>query len=516
MPEPIDWRVGELPGALADFEDNTFHACLADPSYGLSDPPSPDLVLRWLAGEEVEHKKGFLNRPWDSLPPGPRFWRELYRVLRPGALVMAFSHSRTFDLLGMSVRMAGFEMLPHFAWLHAQSQALGADVGKLIDKAAGEDREVVGEAKHSNRHGSWKAGSWQIDPSDPHGSTRGDEGRRYVTAPASSLAQLFDGHHTRVRSNMEPILCAMKPLDGTWSENTARWGCGGFNVTAGRVPTVNAADEAYYRGKHDSAEGIGRDGSVELQSGRRDEVRTNGYSPAGCFPSLPLLEHSVECEDGACVPGCPAAVLAEQGGTSGSGSGPGRRIRSTTSSQGMDCRDGHERSGFSAVHEYGDKGDCVRFYFQPRPARGERSAGCEGLYWQRDATHSDGWRMVAEADHHAMQKDGVTPLGNPHPAIKSLELTRYLAKILRQPGEPRIIVPFSGSGSEAIGAMLAGWHHVTAIEDSAQWVETARRREAFWRGILEKGAEGSIKDMLGEHSPAKLPLFDENQGSLFP
>ena len=495
----IDWRVGDLPAALGDFDDNTFHAASLDGPYGLSEDPPFELVMRWLAGEKVKHKTGFLGREWDEFPPGPAFWREMFRVLRPGALVFSFAHSRTPGLAEMAIRAGGFRILPAFAWLHAEAQALGANVGKLIDKAAGADREVIGEAAHSNRHGKWKAGSWQIDPRDPHGSTRGDEGRRYITAPATPLARLFDGHHSRLRTNHEPILCAMKPLDGTYAENAARWGCAGFDAESGRIPTVSDEDDAAYAEKHASVDGLPESMGF-LGGSDRSQERTNGYSPAGRFPSSVLIEHSVDCEVGVCPPGCPADVLAEQGGISASTNRP----RHNAQSAGQPLTEGSRADDVTYGHE--DAAAADRFYFQARPSRGERSAGCEGLYWQRDAANPDGWRIVTEDEPHVFEKDGITPLGNPHPALKSIELTRYLAKLLRQPGEARIIVPYCGSGSEAIGAILAGWHHVTAIDGSDQWIRTAKLRESHWRRIMESGPRGSIKEM-GLHDPEQMGLF---------
>jgi predicted RNA methylase len=38
------------------------------------------------------------------------------------------------------------------------------------------------------------------------------------------------------------------------------------------------------------------------------------------------------------------------------------------------------------------------------------------------------------------------------------------------------LVPFSGSGSEAIGGMLAGWDEVSGIEREEEYVEIARAR----------------------------------------
>ena len=41
-------------------------------------------------------------------------------------------------------------------------------------------------------------------------------------------------------------------------------------------------------------------------------------------------------------------------------------------------------------------------------------------------------------------------------------------------------VPFSGVGSEMIGALQAGWDDVTGIEQSAEYAEIAEKRIAAW------------------------------------
>ena len=44
----------------------------------------------------------------------------------------------------------------------------------------------------------------------------------------------------------------------------------------------------------------------------------------------------------------------------------------------------------------------------------------------------------------------------------------------------RILIPFSGSGSEMIGAMQAGWEEVVGIEQDSEYCEIARRRIEYW------------------------------------
>lgn len=75
------------------------------------------------------------------------------------------------------------------------------------------------------------------------------------------------------------------------------------------------------------------------------------------------------------------------------------------------------------------------------------------------------------------------PARNIHPTVKSVKLTQYLATLLLPPPEyapRRILIPFSGVGSECLGAALAGWEDVVGVEAEAEYVEMARARAAHW------------------------------------
>lgn len=66
---------------------------------------------------------------------------------------------------------------------------------------------------------------------------------------------------------------------------------------------------------------------------------------------------------------------------------------------------------------------------------------------------------------------------NIHSTVKPIGLAKYLASLMLPPagrGTPRrILVPFSGSGSEMIGALAAGWDEVVGIENGGGDEKTA-------------------------------------------
>lgn len=199
--------------ALRAMPDNSFHGCLTDPPYGLS----------------------FMGHQWDHGVPSVEVWREVLRVLRPGAHLLAFGGTRTFHRLTCAIEDAGFEIRDCMSWLYGSGFPKSLDVSKAIDRRAGATREVVGvnasAVRKPKRDTVWTGDVW------------GDNGAT-ITAPSTEAARQWSGYGTALKPAWEPIIVARKPLDGTVAQNVQRWGCGGLAIDASRVeaggPDVNA------------------------------------------------------------------------------------------------------------------------------------------------------------------------------------------------------------------------------------------------------------------------------------
>ena len=82
---------------------------------------------------------------------------------------------------------------------------------------------------------------------------------------------------------------------------------------------------------------------------------------------------------------------------------------------------------------------------------------------------------------------------NDHPCVKPLRLCRYLATLLLPPPREtprRLLVPFSGTGSEIIGALLAGWEEVVGIEADERFVRIAEHRIRHWVAHARQATAG--------------------------
>lgn len=133
--------LGDCLELLRQLPDCCIDSCVTDPPYGLGnrDPEAMDIFM-YVLGATLETGGDFMGSDWQI--PTVQIWREVYRVLKPGGYVASFGGSRTFDLISIGLRMAGFECrdtisrffpeveLPVLQWVQAQGMAKSRNVYK--------------------------------------------------------------------------------------------------------------------------------------------------------------------------------------------------------------------------------------------------------------------------------------------------------------------------------------------------------------------------------------------------
>ena len=140
---------GDCLEELKKLEDNSIDAVVCDPPYGLSNTKPQqvaDVLKAWVTGDTVSvpaKRGGFMGKDWDSFVPPPAVWEECMRVLKPGGHMAVFAGARTQDLMGLSIRLAGFEIRDTLGWITGSGMPKSLDVSKAIDKARREDTEPV-------------------------------------------------------------------------------------------------------------------------------------------------------------------------------------------------------------------------------------------------------------------------------------------------------------------------------------------------------------------------------------
>jgi hypothetical protein len=184
---------GDCLDVMATMEDNSIDSVITDPPYGLE----------------------FMGKGWDHGVPGALYWQECLRVAKPGAALLAFGGTRTHHRLMCAIEDAGWEIRDCLMWLYGSGFPKSHDISKAIDKAAGAEREVVGEYCMPTDSDAGNAGKPTIDRGNGGNFTAG--GNVHITAPATDAAALWHGWGTALKPAWEPIILAMKPREkGRW------------------------------------------------------------------------------------------------------------------------------------------------------------------------------------------------------------------------------------------------------------------------------------------------------------
>ena len=158
---------GDCLEELKKLEDNSVDAVICDPPYGLSNTKPKqvaDVLAAWVTGdtEAVPAKRGgFMGKDWDSFVPPPAVWEECMRVLKPGGHMAVFAGARTQDLMGLSIRLAGFEIRDTLGWIYGSGFPKSMDISKAIDKRRDEDLEPQA-----------RVAKWLVDRMAEKGMTR--------------------------------------------------------------------------------------------------------------------------------------------------------------------------------------------------------------------------------------------------------------------------------------------------------------------------------------------------------
>jgi len=310
--EAVTLYHGDNREVLKHLDANSLDACVTDPPYEL----------------------GFMGRKWDAsgIAYDKYLWAEVWRVLKPGAHVLAFGGTRTWHRLAVAIEDAGFEVRDSLAWLFGSGFPKSLNLSKAIDKAAGAEREVLDSYDRAGRSGGILGAETVIT--------------RNITAPATDAARKWQGWGTALKPAFEPIVVARKPLIGTVAANVQQYGTGALNIDACRMGTSDLIP--------DTTKNNIRGGAYASDTEGRERDTTYTQNPAGRWPANVILDESQ------------AEALDRQ---SGCFSGQvGMRQTSNNLTFGV----GHEREKQTFDYGSSDFGGASRFFYTAKASTAER------------------------------------------------------------------------------------------------------------------------------------------------
>lgn len=439
---------GDMLEILKTLPENSIDTCICDPPYHLT-----SIVKRFGKENSAPAKygtdgvfqrssRGFMNSTWDGgdIAFQPETWAAVYRVLKPGAYLLAFGGTRTFHRMVCAVEDAGFIPVDTIVWAHGQGFPKALNLSKAIDRHLGAEREVSGE------YGS--CGYKSSGGSEQMGVESGYKGSAFTGVakdiPVTPEATLWNGWRSALKPAIELITLAMKPLDGTYAENALKWGVSGFNIEEARIPA-----EPVPINKLEQWSGFGQ----KVRPDYEQEENSNGR-----YPSNLIVDKSDEVK----------ALFPDSKSTGG-------RIGKKDVSNVNIVPAGSYCAGDPG---FGDDGSAARFFYVSKPSKAERNAGLDDM---PDTERIDygGFHSEQGLINNNRNPENRLPMKNVHPTVKAIELMRHLVTLTKTPTGGTVLDPFMGSGTTGCACVLEDRDFI-GIEMSEEYFEIAKKRIEYY------------------------------------
>ena len=109
---------------LKTIEDNYFDSVVTDPPYHLT-----SIAKRFTNSTEAKYgkdgsfqrlSKGFHGHEWDGgdIAFTIDLWKEVYRTIKPGAVLLAFAATRNYHKMATAIENSGFEIMDMINWIY--------------------------------------------------------------------------------------------------------------------------------------------------------------------------------------------------------------------------------------------------------------------------------------------------------------------------------------------------------------------------------------------------------------
>jgi len=414
---------GDCLEEMKKLEDNSVDAIVTDPPYGLS----------------------FMGKKWDYDVPSQEIWEECLRVLKPGGYLLSFAGTRTQHRMAVRIEDAGFEIRDMIAWVYGSGFPKSLNIGKVVDKLQGNEREVTGTKEQPLMTNHYGKGLHNERPVKELEDTKGN-------SP-------WEGWGTALKPALEPITVARKPLsEKSVAENCLKWGVGGINIDGCRVGTEEMGGGTMPDLRDVGAmskEAIGID-KLSCGQNPRPALRKEQPTYNGRFPANLIHDGSDE-------------VVGLFPNSKSAGEYKKDKLNTFIPEEAMFPL-GYQTNAYA-----GESGSASRFFYCAKASKRERNKGCEGLEEKEEVYPGIN---TFDENGNRLRADGsvIPPLKskNNHPTVKPIALMEYLVKLVSKEGAV-VLDPFAGSGSTLLACKKLNRQYI-GIEREEDYVKIIKAR----------------------------------------
>ena len=433
---------------MAAMPSNSFDSIVTDPPYGLSKQPKIREVLEhWLAGDDYTATGGgFMGKSWDSFVPGPLTWKEAYRLLKPGGFIACFAGSRTVDLMSMSLRLGGFEVVDMCYWLYGSGFPKSMDISKAIDSYDAVQLRVDRAYAFTGWFKSW------VNMTNPEIDRIC--GTRTLARHWTDCRPNGKQPEVITREHFEKLRPYREEAVPTWVE---------LLIEERTVESQNTKNRKVV-GQHE-------------QTAQAAEWRKNYTGGAVQPPGLITEAHTEEAKQWegwgtALKPAHEPIIIARK---PLDGTYADNVLTHGVGGMNIDgCRNGERWPG-NVLHDGCLPEPMDRYFYCAKASSADREAGLEAMKLQTTASVTERDQDSAGHNNPRAGTRGADR-ANIHPTVKPTELMRWLCRLITPPGGT-VLDPFTGSGSTGRGAVLEGFNFV-GFELGEDYAEIARARIA--------------------------------------
>lgn len=382
--------------AMANLSDNSVDTVITDPPYNLIKTNSGFERGKNSPFTRVA-KGGFMGKEWDGTGIALKIdlWKEILRIAKPGAFLLCFGGTRTYHRIACAIEDAGWEIRDCIMWVYGSGFPKSLDIGKAMDK--------------------------------------------------QKINYGWHGYGTALKPAYEPIIVAMKPIDGTFVNNALKHGVAGLNIDDSRIPVNSNIDDKRLGGK----------GEWKTDKCAKN-VYEGGYegkniksSENGRFPANFIHDGSQEVLD--LFPNTKTGKVASHSNKGIWGSG--------------------KDTSYNNLETGGSVG---RFFYCAKASRSERDEGLENCEEKAkcDLDKMGGAKCTMKT---GSGNDRNVKYKNHHPTVKPIKLMNYLCKLTRTPSGGVVLDPFMGSGTTGLACINTGRNFI-GIEKEKDYFQIAQRR----------------------------------------